>query len=211
MSEQEGVIKFQLEFSKGDFITTDDITELDCWRHICYRLQLIGQDVNRYEGYGFGNISQRHPQLANQFFISGTQTGGASYLQATEYALVTDCQPMSNRIAACGQTKPSSEAMTHGQVYQLNHNASCIIHAHCPEIWRNADALNIPQTSAEVPYGTVQMAQEVMRLFNETDVLTQKIFSMRGHEDGVVCFGQNWQMTCHQIINMLARAIQIQQ
>ena len=38
---------------------------------------------------------------------------------------------------------------------------------------------------------TPQMALEVERLFNETDVYSKGIFSMGGHEDGVVCFGAN--------------------
>jgi hypothetical protein len=33
------------------------------------------------------------------------------------------------------------------------------------------------------------MATEVRRLFNDTDVRERKIFSMGGHEDGIVSFG----------------------
>ncbi len=209
MSETEGVIKFQLEFDQNESVQACHIAELDSWRHIFYRLQLIGQQAERYQGYGFGNISQRHPEFLQQFFISGSQTGGAAFLKPQQYALVTECDPLNNRIVASGKIKPSSEAMTHGQVYQLDPTANCVIHVHSPEIWKHADELKIPQTTADVPYGTVAMAQEVVRLFDESDVKKQKIFSMKGHEDGVVCFAENLSVASHLMIDIFNRTLKL--
>jgi hypothetical protein len=74
-------------------------------------------------------------------------------------------------------------------IYDLDNAIRIVLHVHSPDIWLAADSLGIPVTDSAVPYGTPQMAAEVQRLFKETDVHEQKIFSMGGHEDGVVSFG----------------------
>lgn len=207
MSEQEGVIKFQLAFRQQPVLKAEDVVQISSWRYIMLQLGMLGQTPERYDNYGFGNISQRFG-CSNQFIISGTQTGGIAQMQAADYALVTDCQVQLNRIAACGETKPSSEAMTHGQLYQLSPDIQFVIHAHCPQIWQHASALGLAQTRAEVPYGTVAMADEVARLFAETAVLQQGVFSMAGHEDGVVAFGQSAEQAAQRLIATYARALQ---
>ena len=206
MAEQEGVIKFQLDFRQQAVLQAADVQEISSWRTIMCQLGMLGQTPQRYDNYGFGNISQRFGN-SNQFMISGTQTGGITAMTAADYALVTACQPALNRIVALGQTKPSSEAMTHGQLYQLSADINFVIHAHCPVIWQQADALGLAQTRAEVPYGTVAMADEVARLFRDTAVLEQGIFSMAGHEDGVVAFGDSAAQAAQRLIASYAKAL----
>jgi len=206
MTELEGVIKFQLDFSQRTVLTTADVLEINSWRTIMLQLGMLGQTPTRYDNYGFGNISQRFGS-DNQFIISGTQTGGIANMAANDYALVTACQPQQNQIAASGATQPSSEAMTHGQLYQLSNNINFVIHAHCPQIWQLASKLGLPQTRADVPYGTVAMADEVARLFAETNVLQQGIFTMAGHEDGVVAFGCNAEQAGQRLIACYAVAL----
>ncbi|WP_372626829.1 class II aldolase/adducin family protein [Arsukibacterium sp.] len=210
MTEQEGVIKFQLNYQAQAVLTAGHVMELNSWRHIMVQLGMLGQCPQRYDNYGFGNISQRFGNGVgpkSQFMISGTQTGGIRNMTAADYALVTDCKPTQNQIAAAGETKPSSEAMTHGQLYQLSENIHFIIHAHCPQIWQLASELGLPQTGADVPYGTVAMADEVARLFAKTDVLQQGIFTMAGHEDGVVAFGCSAEQAGRRLISCYALAL----
>ncbi len=210
MAEQEGVIKYQLNYQPQAVLTAEDVIELTSWRQVMLQLGMLGQTPTRYDNYGFGNISQRFGSGigdSSQFVISGTQTGGISKMMAADYALVTQCQPEQNRIVAMGETKPSSEAMTHGQLYQLSDDIHFIIHAHCPAVWQQASTLNLPQTRAEVPYGTVAMADEVARLFSNTDVLQQGIFSMAGHEDGVVAFGRSAGQAAQHLISFYALAL----
>jgi ribulose-5-phosphate 4-epimerase/fuculose-1-phosphate aldolase len=206
MTEQEGVIKFQLDFSPQPALSAADVAEINSWRSIMLQLGMLGQTPLRYDNYGFGNISQRFG-ADNQFIISGTQTGGIAQMRAADYALVTLCQPEQNRIVAVGETRPSSEAMTHGQLYQLSGDINFVIHAHCPQIWQFAGALGLAQTRAEVPYGTVAMAQEVARLFSATNVLQQGVFTMAGHEDGVVAFGSSADQAAQRLISVYAAAL----
>lgn len=208
MAEQEGVIKFQLSYQPMALPPAVNITEINAWRTLCVQLGMLGQHPARYDNYGFGNISQRLGQSA-QFIISGTQTGGKKVLTAADYALVSQCQPELNRIEALGPCKPSSEAMTHGQLYLLEQNIHFVIHAHCPAIWHYAGPLNIPQTRAEIPYGTVAMATEVGRLFVETTVVQQRIFTMAGHEDGVVTFGNTAAAAFQVLAEYYAQALSL--
>ena len=97
--------------------------------------------------------------------------------------------------------------MTHGQLYQLSDDINFVIHAHCPQIWRQATSLNLPQTRAEVPYGTVAMADEVARLFADTDALQRGLFTMAGHEDGVVAFGYSAGQAAQRLMSVYALAL----
>lgn len=206
MPGQEGVIKFTLNFTEESCISPDQVVEIDGWRHIMHRLQLIGQDSNRYQGYGFGNISMRMEDAPESFIITGTQTGAPEHLQTKDYAIVTASDAKTNTISAKGRIRPSSEALTHGQLYQLDAAISCVLHVHSPDIWYNTESLQIPATSAAAAYGTVAMAMEVERLFAGDVVRSSKIFSMGGHEDGVVSFGSNVHEACNVMIATLARA-----
>lgn len=154
MSSGEGVIKFRLDFRHGECLTPEMTAELNGWRHVLHRLGLIGQDPGRYQGLGFGNISCRSSESPDSFIISGTQTGSAPFLSFREYALVTGCDSLQNAVSAVGVVRPSSEALTHGQLYRLDSAISSVVHAHSPEIWRSAEQLQLPRTAPHIAYGT---------------------------------------------------------
>jgi ribulose-5-phosphate 4-epimerase/fuculose-1-phosphate aldolase len=206
--QQEGVIKFQLEYTATPLRPEVNIALLNAWRTICYGVKLIGQDPGRYEGYGFGNISQRASHPAGAFVISGTQTGHIPTLTAAHYTLVVACQPAQNRVTAEGPIAPSSESMTHAILYQLDPHIQAIIHAHSPEMWQCREPLDLPTTAADVPYGTPAMTQEVARLFAESDVRQRGLFAMAGHEDGIVAFGSSLEEAGCRLLVTLAQALE---
>jgi ribulose-5-phosphate 4-epimerase/fuculose-1-phosphate aldolase len=87
---------------------------------------------------------------------------------------------------------PSSESLTHAAIYQSDPTACAVIHCHDIVSW--ATLLDrFPTTSQTAGYGTPQMANEIIRLFNVSDVRTRKIFVMAGHKGGIVAFGQNFE------------------
>ncbi len=211
---QEGVIKFQLEYQKSGPVLAATICELNAWRKILHRLGLIGRDPARYQGCGFGNISQRIgpfgvPGEARRFIISGTQTGGLAELTGEHYTIVQRCQAERNRVIAEGPIAPSSEALTHGTVYGLDDSLRFVMHVHSPEIWNNAEKLAIPVTRSEVSYGTPEMAKEVCRLLNDADNWEKRIFAMGGHRDGIVSFGESAEEAGGILIRCLAVAFQM--
>ena len=212
MATKEGVIKFEMDYKVAPALPEAALAELNAWRKMMYLTELIGQTPSRYGGYGFGNISCRvdYPCDSGQppFAITGTQTGGAPDLTPNDYVVVTACFPDSNRLEAEGPVKPSSESLTHGVLYALDDRIRWVMHAHSPHIWRNAAALDLPMTAA-VPYGTPEMAAEVVRLFRESDVIEKKIFGMAGHEDGIVTFGATAEEAGFVMLGYLAKAFQL--
>lgn len=192
---EEGVSKFDLLFTAAPpGVLPTRLRELNAWRNILWQLGLIGQDPQRYGGYGFGNVSQRiapdgTPAQQRVFVISGSQTGALANLDATHYATVREHAVAANRIIADGPIRPSSESLTHGMIYDLDDRIRTILHVHSPAIWEHAVRLGIPATDRKVPYGTPEMAQETGRLFAESGMRQKGIFSMGGHEDGIIAFG----------------------
>lgn len=200
MTEQEGVIKFVLSYEDAP-LPGIDIHELNAWRSVLKSLGLLGQTPDRYDGYGFGNISIRTP---DGFLISGTQTGGLDDPTLDDYALCTSWNLDENAVKAIGKTRPSSESLSHAAVYDVYEAVHCALHVHSPDIWQMAADMNIAVTDEAVPYGTPEMAAEVHRHIR--DMSLPGIFTMGGHEDGVFTFGRTLQEAGSLMISELVRA-----
>ena len=207
--EEEGVTKFDLRFTAGLPVPEDAITEINNWRNILWEHGLIGQDPARYGGHGFGNISQRiateYAAIGKrEFAITGTQTGHLEQLDNSHYVRVSAYNADTNQVVANGPVMPSSESMTHGVIYDLDNELRVVLHVHSPDIWKTAASENIPITRAAIEYGTPEMSREVARLFSETAVREQGIFSMGGHEDGIVAFGTSAEDAGNRLLAALA-------
>lgn len=211
MSEAEGVIKYQLHHKHAPLSNNIVVAELNAWRTVMFKLNLIGQNPHRYDGYGFGNISQRLTTPDLQFIISGTQTGHLSVLNRSDYCLVTKASPQTNSIVSCGESKPSSEALTHASVYLQSQKIQAVIHVHCQEIWQHTQKLKLAYTAAHVAYGTPEMANAVTQLFKLEHWQQTAVFTMLGHEDGVVAFGESPKEAACALITQLSLALAIEQ
>lgn len=211
MNSQEGVIKFQLKHNHSALDGRVRLTELNAWRSILYRLRLIGKSPHKYDGLSYGNISTRLAPGDPRFVISGTQTGHKAVADANDYCQVNQADPYQNRVVSQGPCKPSSEALTHSIVYRLRQSIQCVIHVHCSEIWQQTDALSLPFTAANIAYGTVEMAIAVEQLFRSNQLHTLSVFSMLGHEDGVIAFGESIPQAADRLIHCLVNAIGIDQ
>lgn len=206
MQETEGVIKYQLHHHRSAASTEWNISEINTWRTLLHQLQLIGQQADRYMGYGFGNISQRTKD--EQFLISGTQTGGIAELTKDNYCLVVATDLSRNTLHSTGPCQPSSEALSHASVYRQDNSIQCIIHAHSPEIWQATKALDLVSTAEEIAYGTPDMARAIRQLFSSGKLNQQHLFTLLGHQDGVISFGKNFQQAAYAMINTLITARQ---
>ena len=80
------------------------------------------------------------------------------------------------------------------------------MHVHCPVLWQEAERLKLPTTRKEVPYGTQAMAREVRRIYRQTSLPEKRIFSMAGHEDGIVVFGRSAEEAGQVLLAQLAFA-----
>lgn len=177
-------IKFTRECAAAEIILFDGLAELNACRRKLLRLRLIGVDAN---GIGFGNLSIRD---GTNFYVTGSATGGIPELSLADCARVVEYDFKRNWLRYEGAAIPSSESLTHAAVYESDAKAGAIIHCHDSKLW--AALLNqVPSSSPAVEYGTAEMAREVTRLFEVTDVQSRKIFVMAGHEGGIVTFGKD--------------------
>jgi len=211
---EEGVIKFQAEHRHGPLKGERSealVHELSGWRELLVRTGLMGQSLVRYGGAGFGNLSARMPPFpgergARAFLVTGTQTAGLAQVGPEHFCLVRRYDVGSNRVESEGPVLPSSEAMTHGAIYDLGPQIRYVFHAHTPVIWKLAFALRLPTTSERVAYGTPEMASEVQRLYRDSVLPESRILAMGGHEDGVITFGRTAEEAGEVMLRFLARS-----
>ncbi|MFD2229093.1 class II aldolase/adducin family protein [Alkalimarinus sediminis] len=223
--EREGVIKYQLSFVHQPIPSRISVASLDKWRHVLFNLALIGQDSKRYEGLGFGNISHRISDVTvnsfvehdgvlvsgaaeNSFLISGSQTGHLPFLKHEHCSVVTHCDPALNQLVGYGETKPSSESLTHGALYNHMPEIAAVVHVHSPTIWNLVDELGLPATKSNIPYGTPDMADAVTNV--ATQILAngvEPVFVMKGHVDGVVAFGPDLASAVTALFRVYHRAV----
>lgn len=182
---------------------------LVAWRKALRKLGLIGQNPRRYDGYGFGNLSARVPPYAapagrRAFLVTGTQTGGQADVGVDDFCLVDRYGLRTHRVAATGLCLPSSESLTHGAIYDLDPRWHFVFHVHSPEIWRAAAALGLPSTPAQATCGTPEMARAVRALGAGNGLRAARVFTMAGHEDGVVAFGRTAEEAGGALVRCLA-------
>jgi L-ribulose-5-phosphate 4-epimerase len=178
----EGYIKFNCEWVKSKL--NFDISIMNHWRDNLFDLKLIGAYDN---GIGYGNISVR---TDDGFVISGSTTGNLRKLNIGHYSKVIAYDFNKNFLKCVGPIKASSESMSHAAVYESNPKINAVIHVHNLDLWTKL--LNkVPTTSKNAKYGTPEMAYEIKKLFKETKVFNKKIFVMKGHKEGIFCFGND--------------------
>ena len=204
-SPSDGVIRYQLEFTQSPEPSSATTANLRAWFRICRQTGLVGQDPGLYDGVAYGNLSQR--TNGERFLITGTQTSGLSVLQSRHFCWVIESVPAENRLVASGPCQPSSEAMTHGMIYQMLPQVNAVFHAHSPVIWRHAARLGLPVTAQDAEYGTPEMTEEVERLVSQPAMSQSGVFSMGGHQDGIVAYGENPQQAGILMISTLAAAL----
>jgi ribulose-5-phosphate 4-epimerase/fuculose-1-phosphate aldolase len=182
------------------------LAELNACRQKLLERGLIGVDANEI---GFGNLSIRDG-VSRNFYITGSATGGLPELTPTDCVRVVAYDFARNWLRYEGAAIPSSESLTHAAIYESDPSTSAVIHCHDAVLWR-ALLDRVPTTSKAVPYGTAEMAYEIMRLFEETDVRSRKILVMAGHEGGIVTLGQNFEEACDVVIRASKGIISLHQ
>lgn len=180
----EGFIKFNCNWIKAKPFSKQKIAEINAWRSNCYKYGLIGAYP---DGVGFGNISIRLE--GHSFLITGSATGCLEELNEHHYVQVTEYDFKRNSLNCVGPIKASSESLSHAIIYESSPKTNAVIHIHNIEMWKEY-IYNAPTTKINALYGTPQIANEIKRLFKETDVDTQRMIVMGGHQEGIITFGK---------------------
>jgi ribulose-5-phosphate 4-epimerase/fuculose-1-phosphate aldolase len=182
----DGSIKFDCHLVTEKMVIPSELFEpLNNWRNELWIKCLIGAYP---DGIGYGNISVRVPD-SDQFFISGTSTGGIPELDQIHYPLVERCDNALNTIWCRGSIRASAESMSHAAIYLANSEVGAVVHIHNRRLWdKFLDVL--PTTAGSVAYGTPEMAYEIGRIMAQPETLSKKVFVMGGHEEGIISFGR---------------------
>lgn len=194
------IIKFKAIHKGYTLISDKEFLNINKWRQRLFNLEQIGEyKEGEFKGIGYGNISIRAQE---SFVISGSKTGGIERPLKKDYARVVDYNINNNSVDYQGETKPSSEAMTHAAIYESNPSINAVIHIHNLKLF-NKILNKVPTTREDVAYGTPEMAKEIIRLFEETDVNQQKILVMAGHKEGIITFGKDLEEAGNVLLNNL--------
>lgn len=198
----EGVIKFELDWTETPPPDVPGARLLDRWRRPLYEAGLIGEYAEARVGYG--NLSVRRAG-EGRFLITGTQTGHLPELGPGQFTLVTGYDIDANRVACRGPIRASSESMTHAAIYELSPDIGAVVHVHDASLWREWRGI-LPTTDPDVPYGTPAMAAEFRRLHRETAFAREGLAIMGGHEDGIVGTGHGIAEAARRILELFGRS-----
>jgi L-ribulose-5-phosphate 4-epimerase len=187
----EGVVKYRVRWRRAAF-------SLPTAKHELLRLMACRDDlharrlIHTYpDGTGFGNISVRvgnNQSGQPRFLISGTQTADRERSTLDDFAVVDDFDIARNTLSCTGAVAASSEALTHGAIYQLDAGIGAIVHVHHRALWRHFSG-RLPTARRDVGYGTTDMAEEMGRLWRDAGLKKARALVMAGHQDGVISFG----------------------
>ncbi|HIP13483.1 MAG TPA: class II aldolase/adducin family protein [Sulfurospirillum arcachonense] len=186
MSQEEGVVKYSLEFKKTEPISSTCKDKIEVIREDMYALNLIGAYD---DGIGFGNISLKIDN-SDKFVITGTQTGHLKHLHVENYSLVEKVDFDTFTTYASGACQPSSEAITHACIYALDAKIKAIIHVHNEKLWRYMLEHDYISTS-DVEYGSLEMTKDIQQIYSSLDALENCSFVMKGHFEGVFVFAED--------------------
>jgi ribulose-5-phosphate 4-epimerase/fuculose-1-phosphate aldolase len=181
----DGVVKYNLEYTQTEEIAVKECSRIEKVRARLYSLGLIGAYAN---GIGFGNVSLRYKKK-DAFVITGTQTGELPKLSAKYYSYIIKVDFKSFKTIAMGPSKPSSEAITHACIYALDKNIKAVIHIHNKRIW-DYMLENDYLSTEDTPYGTPEMVKDIKKMYKNIDPFLNNVFVMKGHEEGIVAFGE---------------------
>ena len=204
----EGTIRFAYALSDPAGPVADPmlLDTLQAWRTVLRRLGLLGQERGRYGGFAFGNLSARDPDRPEQIIITASQTSGNSGLEDADLVRLTHCNPERFWVEAEGHQPPSSESVTHAMVYRADRAVNWVFHVHSPDIWRRAEALALPSTSADVAYGSPAMADAVAAVLARHPERPMGFVTL-GHEDGVFACGASAADAGTTLVRLLAGAL----
>lgn len=183
----EGYIKYECHW-ENKALAPIELSAINHYRELLIEKGMIGHDDKN--DVGFGNISMRI--MDHLFLISGTQTGHIPQLDLSHYAMVNDYSIEQNRLSCIGETKASSESLSHAVIYEQSDSINNILHIHFKPLWEQL-MNKVPTTGKDVPYGTPEMANAIANCYQNEGLAEQKILVMAGHEDGIIAFGKNFE------------------
>ncbi|HRI27193.1 MAG TPA: class II aldolase/adducin family protein, partial [Chitinophagales bacterium] len=198
LPHEEGYVKYRYYHTQAAAPAAELLTELNEVRSRLWQLGLVGMYAN---GIGYGNVSLR-TTTPSRFIISATQTGHLPHLEPAHYTLIERYNILQNKVWGMGQLPASSEALTHAALYQVDAQCLSVLHIHQASLWKKWLYV-LPTTYYYIPYGTPQMAMEIQRLYNQTQLPQLQVLVMAGHTDGLIAYGNSPTQALNCLLNIM--------
>ncbi|MBN1971781.1 MAG: class II aldolase/adducin family protein [Candidatus Delongbacteria bacterium] len=175
----EGVIKFDFRNISNDVYDNDLVRELIDLRNQLNKLSLVAAYD---DGLGYGNVSFRENDC---FYITASQTGHLNSLEPENIVKILKTDPIDMLIEYSGNSKPSSESVSHYMIYNSNPKIDLIVHFHNFELW---EKLSHDKTIISVTgeYGSKELAENLSKAVMAKN---SGVIYMKDHEEGVIIFG----------------------
>jgi len=178
--------KFRTVFASREPRMLSGLDELVKW---CRRFASLG-----IVGKAMGNVSFR---TANGFIVSPTGTDPLT-IRREQFIEVLKADIAGRELTVRGASEPSSESMMHAVIYAARSEINAVFHAHSDELLAAAARLELPVTEREQPYGTPELAEEILKILNG-----HSFFIIRNH--GFVALGKTIDEAGQRVEEMLAR------
>lgn len=191
MPEKYEGVKFRTVFEgKTNGAPREDSMALIGWCRRFSDLMLVAAEA--------GNLSFR---FRGGLVITPTGKSKAE-LSPEDLVQVVDCDVGKGEVTVRGIFEPSSESMLHWLVYKNRSGVNAIFHLHDFDVLEKRDLTGIKSTARPMPYGTVELANEVISALgkNENYIL------MRNH--GVLSVGGNMDEAGELAIDVHERALE---
>jgi len=157
-------------------------------RQWCRKFAELG--LAPYQSGAFaGNMSIR----SGKGIIITTARANLGDLKAGDFTLIIDADIDNNQITASGLKEPSSESLMHIVLYRARPHIKAQFHGHDDLVLKKAGKLGLPITKTEQPYGTVQLANEVLEALEDHTYVI-----IRNH--GFVSLGRDMEEAGNQAI-----------
>jgi L-fuculose-phosphate aldolase len=164
---KEGKIRFNTVFVSDKIPDDTKIVELKEWSE---RFQKNGL-TPEVEGNYTGNLSFRSKE---GFVITASGLKDKENLTADCFVYVKGYDKKANTFHVEGKKKPSSESIMHHLIYKACEEINAVFHGHNNLIVANAENLHLPVTEKEHESGTIELAEEVLKVVGDGRLVVLK-------------------------------------
>jgi ribulose-5-phosphate 4-epimerase/fuculose-1-phosphate aldolase len=160
-------IKFKTNFLSKEIPNEKEIEELKNWCNQFQKNNLTPE----FQGASVGNLSTR---IEDYFIITASVVKSKDNLKNDSFVRVINYDVYNNVFFVEGMLEPSSESIMHFLIYNTRDDVNAIFHGHSDLILKNAAKLKIPVTKNEQPPGTMELANEVLDVLGNNNIIIIK-------------------------------------
>jgi len=164
---KEGKIRFNISFVSDEVPRDAKIEELKEWSERFQKNELTPE----FEGNYTGNLSYRSKE---GFVITASGLKSKENLSNNCFVYVKNYDEQNNTVYVEGSRQPSSEAVMHYLIYKTRKEINAVFHGHNETIVMNAEKMKIPVTEKEHEPGTIELANEALKVLGNKNLIVLK-------------------------------------